>query len=103
MGTLGRWHFMRTALSCLFVTTLLLASGASFGAQKANSSEVPENLYRGELVTYPGPWAFQIPHSTIILTRDDELETLATDPDKAINMSTVHTPRYESLRQVCER
>lgn len=67
------------------------------------SSGMPENVYRGELISYPGPWGFEIPHSTIILVRDEELITLASDPDKSLNLTTSHTPRYESLRQICQR
>ncbi|MBI5091423.1 MAG: hypothetical protein HZB26_03155 [Candidatus Hydrogenedentes bacterium] len=63
---------------------------------------MPENLYRGELVSYPGPWSFQLGKSHIILVTDDELEALA-DPDKKINMSLGHTPNEVSLREICER
>jgi len=62
---------------------------------------VPENLYRGEMVAFPGVWAFQIHRSSIILVTDAELEALA-DPDKAINLSLGRTPQERSLRQVCE-
>ena len=36
---------------------------------------------------YPGPWAFSIPKPGIILVSDAEIETLAGDPDKAIDLS----------------
>ena len=91
---------MRTILTFIGVTALVLISAK---AQTAQDFGVPENVYRGELLTYPGPWGFQIPRSAIILVRDDELETLASDPDKVINLSTGRTPQNESLRQVCER
>jgi hypothetical protein len=68
----------------------------------ADSARPPENVYRGELVSYRGPWAFQIGRSGIIIVRDDELETLASDPDKVLNLSTDRSPRNESLRQICE-
>ena len=55
-----------------------------------------------DLVSYPGPWAFQLPRSSIILVTDQELEALS-DPDKVLNISTGKAPRNESLRQVCER
>ena len=32
------------------------------------AADVPEDVYRGELLTYPGPWAFQIHGPGIILT-----------------------------------
>ena len=61
-----------------------------------------ENIYRAELVSYPGPWSFQLGKSSIILVTDEELEALA-DPDQAINLSLGKAPRTESLRQVSER
>ena len=54
------------------------------------------------MIAFPGPWGF-LPRSGIILVSDEELETLANDPDQKINMATTFTPRNESLRQVCER
>jgi hypothetical protein len=62
----------------------------------------PENVYRGELVSYPGPWGF-MPRPHVILVSDDELEALAADPDATLNLSTTFTPREESLRTICER
>lgn len=79
------------------------ASAIPVTANQQAGGGVPENVYRGELLTYPGPWAFAIPHSTIILVRDEELITLAANPDKVLNLALSHTPRYESLRQICER
>ncbi|MCC6491207.1 MAG: hypothetical protein IT364_27205 [Candidatus Hydrogenedentes bacterium] len=63
---------------------------------------VPENLYQGELVNYPGPWAFKLGRPHIILVSDEELEMLS-DPDKVFNMSTGLRPHEESLRTICER
>ncbi len=64
--------------------------------------QVPENLYTGELVSYPGPWSFQLGKSGIILVSDKELEALA-DPDKVLNLSLGFQKEEGSLRQVCER
>jgi hypothetical protein len=75
----------------------------ALGDQAPASSEAPEDVYRGELVIYPGPWGFEIQHPGIILVRDDELGTLASDPDKVINLSTGLTPWNQSLRQICDR
>ncbi len=63
---------------------------------------VPEAVYRGDLVAYPGPWGF-MPRGHIILVSDQELETLAEDPDRKLNLATTFQPREESLREVCER
>jgi len=60
-------------------------------------------LFAGELVSFPGPWAFQLGKQGIILVCDEELEALAEDPDRVLNLSTGRTPRHESLRQVCKR
>lgn len=63
---------------------------------------MPENLYRGTLVSYPGPWSFEIPKSSIILVSDEQLDALA-DCDRKVNISLSSTPQEESLRQICER
>ena len=94
---------MRKGLILMCLTMVLLPLGIALPAEVPATSGAPENVYRGELVTYPGPWAFEIPQSGIILVRDDELETLASDPDKALNISTDRQPQNQSLRQICER
>ncbi|MCU0961740.1 MAG: hypothetical protein MUF48_16725 [Pirellulaceae bacterium] len=62
-----------------------------------------EDVYRGELVSFPGPWAFQLGKPHIILVSDQELETIANDPDAVVNLALTLTPHSESLRQICER
>jgi hypothetical protein len=69
----------------------------------SNAPPVAEDVYGGDVLTYPGPWAFAIPQSTIILVRDEELIALAANPDEVLNLAITPTPRYESLRQICER
>lgn len=92
----------RVLLSVFLCATILLVPGRdSVRAAEAPSRVVPENVYRGELVGFPGPWAFQIHRSSIILVTDSELEALA-DPDKPINLSLNNTPHERSLRQVCQ-
>lgn len=68
----------------------------------ADEARPPEDVYRGELVAFPGPWSFQIGKSGIILVSDRELEAL-TDPDRKLNLSLTFEKREESLRQICER
>ncbi|HXK94868.1 MAG TPA: hypothetical protein PKV38_14425, partial [bacterium] len=64
--------------------------------------QVPENVYQGELIRYPGPWAFQLGRPGIILVNDQDLEDL-TDPDKVIDLSLTYQKHTASLRQICER
>lgn len=66
-------------------------------------NQIPEDVYNGELVSYPGPWAFQLRQSGIILVSDQELLDMAHDPDKVLNLATGFDPREHSLRQVCEQ
>ncbi len=66
------------------------------------AAQAPENVYRGELLAYPGPWAFQVGKQGFVVVRDDELEAIAADPGRVMNLSTGR-PRNESLRQICER
>jgi len=86
----------------MFRTGWLTLVAALAAAVQPGHPDVPENVYRAELVTYPGPWSFQLGKSSVILVADEELEALA-DPDKPINLSLGKAPRTESLRQVCER
>jgi hypothetical protein len=90
--------------SCMngtFLGALIGLGLLSVGATRPAEESVPENVYKGEMAAFPGPWAFQIHRSGIILVTDGELEALA-DPDKAINLSLDHTPNERSLRQICE-
>ncbi|MBI5086730.1 MAG: hypothetical protein HZB13_19310, partial [Acidobacteria bacterium] len=80
------------AMWCLGLACCLPAAG-----------QAPEQVYRGELVAFPGAWSYQIGSAAIILTTDEELEILAADPDRVLNLATGRTPRNESLRQICER
>ncbi len=66
-------------------------------------AQAPENVYRTDLIAYPDAWAYQIRETTIILTTDEELEILARDPDRVLNLSTGLTPNLRSLRQICEQ
>ena len=72
------------------------------GEETPPFDHVPENLYRGDLVSFPGPWSFKLPRAHIILVSDQELEALS-DPDTKLNMSLGHSERMESLREICER
>ncbi|MBM3476551.1 MAG: hypothetical protein FJX75_25030, partial [Armatimonadetes bacterium] len=63
---------------------------------------VPENVYRGELIAYPGPWAFDIGRAHIILVSDQELEALS-NPDTVLNLALTFDKNEASLRQICER
>ena len=42
-----------------------------------------EDVYHGELVSFPGPWSFQIGKSWAVMVSDEQLEQLA-DPDKKV-------------------
>jgi len=84
--------------SVLFVTGLLLLT---FGGT-AMASEISENVYTGELVRFPGPWAFHIPRAHIILVSDQQLIDL-TDPDREVDIGMTGTPRVTTLRKLCEQ
>src|SRR5579884_3137989 len=61
-----------------------------------------ESVYRSDLVTFPGPWAFQIGKSAIVLVSDKELDELA-DPDRKLNLALGFQNDERSLRQICEQ
>lgn len=54
------------------------------------------------VLTFPGPWQFQLPRRSIILVSDQQLRDLQ-DPDRAVDLSVSTTPSIKSLRQVCEQ
>jgi hypothetical protein len=66
------------------------------------NTHIPEDVYIGELISYPGPWAFQLPGAGIILVSDEELVDMANDPDKVLNLATGFDIYERSLRQICE-
>lgn len=78
----------------------LIAAGLIHNVQ-AQEAQVPENVYKTDLIAFPGPWAFQLGKAGIILVSDQDLEDL-TDPDKKIDLSTSFTKQVESLRGICE-
>lgn len=79
----------------------LLLAAALLGLSLLRA-QAPEDVYRAELLAYSGPWSFQIGKQGFVVVRDDELEAMAADPDRVMNLSTGR-PRNESLRQICER
>lgn len=87
---------------------LLIVLGVGVGERSVVCKEVEvdpqvaENVYRGELVAFPGPWGFEVGKSGIILVSDQELEALS-DPDRMLNLSLTFERQEASLRQVCER
>jgi hypothetical protein len=94
---------MSTFFRCLLILLFIIPANAARSQREAAiNTHVPENLYRGELVTYPGQWSFQLGKSAIILVSDQELEALS-DPDKVLNLSLTFDRQEGSLRQVCER
>jgi hypothetical protein len=82
---------------------LSICLGALIHPATAEEPPVPEQLYTGQVVSYPGPWSLGLPKQGIILVSDSELETLASDPDKVIDLSLTPEPKnLSSLRQICE-
>ena len=67
-----------------------------------NTPSVPENVYVGDAIAYPGPWAFELTASVIILVSDAELVRLSSDPDAVLNLALGFEANQQSLRQICE-
>ncbi|HQP98283.1 MAG TPA: hypothetical protein PLY86_07505 [bacterium] len=89
-------HTLWTVILMLSVLTAWTMDSAMEAAR------APEDVYQGELVCYPGPWAFMLHGSHIILVSDEELEKLS-DPDAKLNLSLGRQERMDSLREICER
>jgi hypothetical protein len=82
---------------------LVVFVGTAVVAGAVEESRAPEQVYRGPMAAYPGPWAFALPKQAIIFVSDVELESLASDPDKVLDLSLTPQPKHlASLRQVCE-
>jgi hypothetical protein len=86
-------------LAVIGMTALFFSSGVT--GETAMASDIPENLYTGELMAYPGPWAFHLGRAHIILVSDEQLEALS-DPDQVVDLSLTYDKREMSLRQLCE-
>lgn len=91
--------FYRDCLGVVLIVGIGLVHLSANAAELAG--RVPENVYKGELVAYPGPWSFQIGKSGIILVTDDELDGLC-NPDTPVNLSLGREPNMRTLRQICE-
>ncbi len=85
----------------LFIAVFVFACGV-FASHAADAPPVPEDVYQGDLIAFPGPWAFMLGRPHIILVSDEELEFLS-DPDKVFDMTTGRNPHEDSLRAICER
>lgn len=77
---------------------LLMLCCCAFSSEE---ERVPELAYNADLVSFPGPWAFQIPRSSLILVSDDQLLAL-TNPDQEVDVGLTGTPNVTTLRKVCE-
>jgi hypothetical protein len=83
-------------------THLIVAISVMLFSGLGASGAAPEDVYKGELLSFPGPWGFSIGKQGIILVNDQQLDDL-TDPDKQVDLSLTGEPRVETLRQICER
>jgi hypothetical protein len=54
------------------------------------------------VLTFPGPWSFNLPKGAIVLVSDQQLEELQ-DPDREVDLSTSATPHRTNLRQLCRQ
>lgn len=95
----GRKRSIALALLALFLPALAWGRTEQ---DLPSMKSVPERVYQGELVRYPGAWSFQLGKSVIILVSDKELEALA-NPDTVLNLSLGFQKEEGSLRSVCEK
>ena len=54
------------------------------------------------VISFPGPWSFDIPKGSLILVSDQQLEDLQ-DPDKEVDVSLTATPNRITFRHICEQ
>ena len=90
---LSRREFVgRLAEAGLICSALPLGSVGALGANPATAPE--------PVLTFPGPWSFQLPKRAIILVSDQQLDDLQ-DPDQEVDLSLGPTPNRTTLRKVC--
>ena len=85
------------AVLALFLLVLSAGVRGPSHARAADDGQAPvvEQVYQGELVSFPGPWGF-LGKADIILVSDQELETIAADPDAQVNLALdVHAAQRE--------
>ena len=70
---------------------------------RLDSAELPpESRYEREMIAFPAQWSFSLPKQAIILTSDQDIIDISSDPDKVINLSLGFDKDEGSLRQRCE-
>jgi hypothetical protein len=84
-------------LAQLGIVCSAIPNGGGQTLRAATAGDLPESL-----LSFPGPWAFQLPKSSIILVSDQQLEDLQ-DPDREIDLSLSATPYRTTLRRLCEQ
>ena len=89
---------MRSLQPCIVFVVLMLTSFCGF----ADTTLPPENRHEREMVAFPAQWSFGLPKQAMILTSDQDLEDISSDPDKIIDLSLTFDKDHGSLRQRCE-
>lgn len=84
-------------VSTSLVLLLLACSYAT-----ASHERPPELVHQSELLSYPLPWGFELGRYNVPLVSDLELEVLANEPDRQINLGVTDLRQMKSFRQVCE-
>lgn len=92
---------LRPSLCALISTVAACGAGSAQGGE--TTVHARENVYRGELISYPGPYGFHIGKAAIILVSDGELLTLAENPDAVLDLSLTFDKHEDSLRGICEK
>ena len=99
-----RYYSKKAVISLPCFAAILMLTFAAFSAPVQGEpmvDHVPENIYQGDLVAYPGAFTFLLHRPHIILVSDEQLEALA-NPDTPVDLTLTYDKRVESLRQICE-
>ena len=88
---------MRGLLVCfgLCVSVLMPLCGAE-------TPQPPEDRNEREMVAFPAQWSFGLPKQAMILTSDQDIKDISSDPDKVIDLSLTFDKDQGSLRGRCE-
>ncbi|MBO7679401.1 MAG: hypothetical protein J6S75_07005, partial [Thermoguttaceae bacterium] len=96
-----RDFFLSTGSLCLLGAPLMLGASA-LTAEDAPQPSDPKAIFPDPVLGFEGVWETQRPRRGIILVDDRQLEDLAADPDREVNLSLNTKAQLTTLRQIRE-
>ena len=96
-----RDFFLSTGSLCLLGAPLMLGASA-LSADDAPQAADPKAAFPDPVLGFEGVWERYLPGRGIILVDDQQLEDLAADPDREVNLSLNTNAQLTTLRKIRE-